>query len=266
MATSLFSEGPHAPVQFNRCSDASGARGELALLVSVRNLAEAADAADAGAMLLDFKEPRLGALAPVEPSLWDQAAKWRDQRRDDIPLSAALGEAECAISIARRVPPSFAFAKPGTRGCGSVGQLQRLWASVRENLPATVRLVAVAYADAQDAMTSDAETVFLEAARCGIRHCLIDTYGKDGRSSLDHLDHPKLTRLSRLADDLGLWWALSGSLRQADLERLRARQIVPDCFGVRGDVCGNGRQSELEPARVALWRAKVDAFAGRTRR
>jgi uncharacterized protein (UPF0264 family) len=232
-----------------------GVRCKPKLLVSVRNLEEFRSVRDVGVDVIDLKEPRNGPLAPVDPSFWIDAAGALGQ--SPMPsrclLSAALGESAEARIVARNVPPSFSFAKVGPSGCTSRTLLRQTWREVREDLDDQVELVAVAYADSDHAKCLPPEQVFAEAAEAGFRLCLIDTYTKDGRSSLDHLGTMRLQRLGLLSGQLRMRWALAGSIGRTHLAQLAAQGIDPDFIGVRGDVCHRGRTGDLDPQQVQLW-------------
>ena len=98
-----------------------------------------------------------------------------------------------------------------------------------------------------------AEKILALAAETGIRRFLIDTYLKDGRSTVDHLDVDELAHLGHLAKTCGVWWALAGSLASEQVSLLRDREIHPDCFAVRGDVCVGGREGRLSTDRIRHW-------------
>ncbi len=210
-------------------------------MVSVRSESELLDAVRFDVDIVDFKEPAAGPLAPVNPQLWTRATEilccGPDTAVSPPKLSAALGERDQATEIAAFVPPEFSFAKAGPSGCTVPGDVTRLWTEVQERLDSRVELVAVAYADSNHAECIDPESVLRAAARYGIGRCLLDTFSKDGQSSLRHLGVDRLSRFAASADQLGLWWALAGSVTLADVALLLAAGIVPNCFAVRGDVC-----------------------------
>ena len=231
------------------------------LLVSVRSQAEMESVIDSGADIVDLKEPKAGPLAPTDPSLWEWAANRRKamDRADWPKFSAALGEPDEAVASASMLPGEFDFAKAGPSGCSDQNQLWRLWEQVRGRLDDRVELVAVAYADSQAAGCPEPETVFRLARQFGLRHCLLDTYRKDGRSSIEQLGWVSLRRLAETAESQNLWWALAGSIRRTDPRRLSRNGITPNCFGVRGDVCGGTREDGLQVEQVRAWRLKLNA-------
>ncbi len=223
------------------------------LLVSVRSLDEAITAAAAGVDVIDFKEPRLGPLTPVDASVWDAAAR----SLPDAVLSAALGESDTAVGLAGRVPVTFRFAKVGPSGMRIPSQLKRLWRELP--LPSRVELVPVAYADHDTAACVDVEQVLDCVIAAGRKRLLIDTFGKDGRSLTDHLTPERLVKLLGRARTAGIWIALAGSLCLEQVQQLKQQGIFADCWGVRGDVCvadadaARRRSGQLDAARVERW-------------
>jgi uncharacterized protein (UPF0264 family) len=240
------------------------------LLVSVRSEEEFNDAWIAGVPIIDWKEPRRGPLAPAAPELWRWAASSieapspADGERSPLSgyvsrLSAALGESDQACRVARSLPPVFSFGKAGPSGCESEHALKKLWSDVRAALDRSITLVAVAYADHQAARCPPVDQVFRLASDLGIQHCLLDTFQKDGRSTIDHLGLKRLRELQSLVESHRLWWALAGSLRVDDVDRLGQHGIAPHCFGVRGDVCDGDRNGRLSAARIATWQSTLNA-------
>jgi uncharacterized protein (UPF0264 family) len=240
------------------------ARATPKLLVSVRDFDEIADALVGGADIVDLKEPRRGPLAPAAVDLWRQAASlWdaADSGPPRPPLSAALGEQEEAARLAERLPSAFAFAKAGPSRCETLSKVGNLWAETRQSLDDRIELVAVAYADWKNAQCADPELIVRAAVDAGFERCLIDTYEKDGRSTLDHLGISGLMRLAETARQGGLWWALAGSIRADHVRQLWQHDLLPDCFGVRGDVCEQGRTGRLCPERVKRWKSSLSVHS-----
>lgn len=226
------------------------------LLVSVRSLAEARDVATLPVAVLDLKEPDRGPLGACDPDLWHRC---QAQCRFDGAWSAALGESASALELAGEVPPEFAFAKAGPSGLGSPAAIAAMWAEVRQRLPPTVHLVAVAYADFSAADSLPPEQVLAEAARHAIQTLLIDTFTKDGRSSIDHLGTDRLRSLVAQARRRNCDVVLAGGVTSATLPvfvAIGARRI-----GVRGGVCRGDRRSEIDSAEVARWANRLRELA-----
>lgn len=229
------------------------------LLVSVRDLAEWDDAIAAEVDIVDLKEPRRGALAAADPMLWAQVAVRAQSLGRGTLISAALGETSEAKRVARLLPPEFTFAKVGPSGCDCPRQMRETWRQVEDRLAHPIELVGVAYCDAEAAGCLSPEEVFRLAAAAGLRRCLIDTYRKDGRSSVDLLGLDRLRGLEKIALAEGLWWALAGSIKSSSISTLCRGNIHPDCLGVRGDVCEHGRAGRLSPDRVTQWQQTLEA-------
>jgi uncharacterized protein (UPF0264 family) len=225
------------------------------LLISVRDLAEFRSLLGAGVDVIDLKEPRAGALSPTDSRLWRQVAQEWSQRAGSTTsfLSAALGESAEALAVAQLLPAEFHFAKAGPSRCRTQADLVKLWRDVRGRLDPAVELVAVAYADYDEAECPPPEEVLKAAAEFGLRRCLLDTFTKDARSSIERLGLAKLRSFGELAKQLELWWALAGSIREQEIGRLLASEIVPNCVGVRGDVCDRSREGKMRLERVQSW-------------
>lgn len=229
------------------------------LLVSVRSLAEAKLASQSNISILDVKEPSDGPLAPAGKEVWERIAEFNAGR---IPLSAALGEFHQGIEVAAAVPKQFRFAKVGPSGSLSIENLHGRWQEIRSRLSPDIELVAVAYADHRAASCPAPDEVFGLAAKIGLKTWLVDTFEKDGKSTLDHLSGTELLSISAFAKQYGAKWVLAGSMRIEMLEGIRLAKICPDLFGVRGDVCMESRGSELSVQRIGRWLARLQSLAG----
>ncbi len=242
-----------------------------AWLVSVRSVPESLLAAEYPVDIIDFKEPNHGALAPVDPAIWHQAVAAFESLHDRTlsdqvaitkrpRLSAALGEREDMMQVASAVPPRFTFAKVGPHRCDSATRLKQLWCQTQRQLPDCVELVAVAYADHVEAECLTPEEIFDIASDFGIKRCLIDTFRKDGRSTIDVLGIDRLAPLSFTTQQRQRWWALAGSITLNQITQLSSAQIEPDCIGVRGDVCDQSRTSSLSRERMQHWSSVVSQY------
>jgi uncharacterized protein (UPF0264 family) len=208
------------------------------LLVSVRSVEEAEAALAGGADLIDVKEPARGSLGRADAATIAAIVGQVARRR---PVSAALGEL-----IETPSPPDceqLAFAKWGLAGCGRRpgwrAELRIVGDLLRHKAP-TCALVAVAYADWQQAQAPPPHEVaeFASANPCGA--FLLDTWRKDGRTLLDWLPPAEVAALSQTCRQAGVRVALAGSLGPQEMLALRA--ATPDWFAVRGAVCQGGRR------------------------
>jgi uncharacterized protein (UPF0264 family) len=227
------------------------------LLVSVRSEAELITiAASECVSIVDLKEPANGPLAPASVDLWHTAADLIAKAPAIQPaaiktqalsaaLSAALGEFEEAMACAADLPAQFSFAKMGASNCDHPKQLHDRWSRISRQLPSGPELVAVAYADFQAAKSLPPQTVLETAIDHGLRRILIDTFRKDGRSSIHHLGIDAIKQFASTAAQSRMWWSLAGSISLQQIDLIAANQLHPDCIGIRTAACIGARTSEV---------------------
>jgi uncharacterized protein (UPF0264 family) len=152
----------------------------------------------------------------------------------------------------------------GPSGANDEDLLGQRWRSVQSRLPEKVELVAVAYADDRSASSIAAQRVFELASRSGIGRVLVDTFDKSGPGVVEELGIETLVQLGVQARRSRLWWAIAGKLnlqqwvavREAFLQSGRPTGL-PDCVGVRGDVCGQNRTGAICPKRLQAWSSAI---------
>lgn len=234
-------------------------------LVSVRDLSEAKVVANYGVDIVDLKEPSKGPLSPVSAAVWKQTVDWTAECSTPIPLSAALGEFDQAIEIAAEVPSGFSFAKMGASDAPDEGCLGQRWRRVKSRLPEKVELVAVAYADHRSASSIAVQRVFALASRLGISRVLIDTFDKSGPGVFEELGIETIIQLGIQARRSRLWWAIAGKLNLLQWGEVREAFVqsgrptdLPDCVGVRGDVCTGNRAGAICPNRLQAWSSAIE--------
>jgi uncharacterized protein (UPF0264 family) len=234
----------------------------MQLLVSVRDTREARSALAGGADVIDAKDPRRGALGPVSPHRLAAIAAAVAGTR---PLSAALGDAEGELAVARAAAAAaragVAFVKVGLAGVASEAHALALARAARH---ATAEghhaaLVLVAYADWQCGKSLAPDQVVAVAAAAGAAGVLLDTARKT--APLFAIAPRELVG-AWVADAhaAGLFAALAGGLSGADFPAVEA--LGADVVGVRGAACIGGRTGRITAARVAALRALTGAPAG----
>ena len=238
----------------------------MRLLISVTDAVEAADAAAAGADIIDVKDPAAGSLG-LAPADWVRAI--RAVTPPHLPVSAALGDGPFepdAVARAARVLSECgaAYVKVGLRGTAALAAVEALRA-VRRGLPPGTGLIAVGFADSARARCPEPAALPALSAAAGADGCLIDTAVKDGRALLDWLDEAALRALVAECRARQLLCGLAGSLRAADLPRIAA--VGPDIAGFRGAACSGDRVTgRVSRDRVAaLARAMIRAHRLRWR-
>jgi dihydroneopterin aldolase len=216
------------------------------LLASVTGPTEALLALDAGADIIDCKQPAQGALGALpEPVIRATIAAVRDRR----PVSATVGD----------LPTHPEELVPAVRNVGATGVhyvklglfhstgIDGLLAALKP-LANRYRLIAVLFADRSPRLE-----IVPELAAAGFAGMMLDTAGKDGRTLLDHADPQSLRRFVDLAHRQGLLCGLAGSLGVEQIAPLAA--LGPDYLGFRGALCEQGRTSCLSQAACARVRA-----------
>jgi len=227
------------------------------LLVSVRSAAEAQFALAGGADVIDVKEPRRGSLGRASPEVWTDVAQAIAGAR---PLSAALGELSDLgqpEAPARDFPrwrsglSGYSFAKLGLSRCAAMPDWINRWQAALAALPGETLPVAVAYADHRAAESPSPSEVCAVGQRLGCAALLVDTYDKTRGDVFDVIDFDVLSSVFQQAWQSGMTTVLAGSLR---LERLeKALSLQPDLIAVRGAVCRESRQGELDVSLVKTW-------------
>jgi (5-formylfuran-3-yl)methyl phosphate synthase len=229
------------------------------LLVSVVDADEARIAADAGADIVDVKNPAEGALGAPSPAV---IAAVRAAVPAALPVSAAIGDmpnlpGTAALAALGAAASGAAFVKAGLWGVSTEAEAVALLRAIAGAVPdATV--VAAAYADARRVAHAPLAPELLPrvARAAGIGVCLLDTAVKDGRGLLNWLSPDQLSALVAEAHDAGMEFALAGALRAEDLPIVR--ETGADIAGVRSAACtDSARSGPLDAARVRALRAAV---------
>lgn len=204
------------------------------MLASVADLAEMEIAISGGADIIDFKDPKAGALGAVARDIVHQAVKAVAGRRTtsavlgDLPMDPGTIRAnaeEMAATGVDYVKVGF-FPSPNAVIC----------AGALAAVAARTKLIAVLFADREpDFGLLD---VF---ARHGLHGVMIDTADKTRGRLLDHLPPERIPAFVDRARSLGLKVGLSGSLEAPDIPRLLP--FTPDFLGFRGALCGRSRRT-----------------------
>lgn len=236
------------------------------LLVSVRSAEESSVVlANREVSVIDLKEPKFGSLGPPQFDVATEFSQRLDASHGRELLygtSIALGEAvdgapwpQESAADAKSLLSRFDFAKFGLSGLAGDDDWVRSWRQAFSVVPESVTRVAVAYADWIIAGSPAPEEVLRAAPNVGAKILLIDTFDKTAGSLLDHLSRQQIESLTAKARESDLKIALAGSLsiRQADELFGMAHFLA-----VRGAVCGQGRDSQIDPSRL---RQLTDAMA-----
>lgn len=210
------------------------------LLISVRNVQEAQDAARAGADLIDIKEPSAGSLGAA---MTTEITNICDCMCPHYPVSAAFGE-WADFDTRTLIDPRLQLVKWGLSGLR--GQLATVYPNMRAI--AGTRAVLVLYADDVAAQSPTIAECLALRQHLPINTVLIDTYRKDGRGLLDHLSRQDLQSFISEMRKNGTQVALAGSLQLRDIPRLLPLQ--PDWLAFRGAACDGGREASISLDKV----------------
>jgi uncharacterized protein (UPF0264 family) len=167
------------------------------------------------------------------------------------PVSAACGE-WCQTGGEGAPVEVLSYVKWGFAGLGrsGPGALAGVAATLNRHRQARpgCGIVTTAYADWARAHAPAAAAVcsFACAGRWG--PFLLDTWGKDGSTLLDHLPLAQIAALAERCRAAGIPVALAGSLGQDQMRVLLP--VRPDWFAVRGAVCKGGRLGEVDEQKV----------------
>jgi (5-formylfuran-3-yl)methyl phosphate synthase len=223
------------------------------MLASVRSAEEALFALQAGADLIDAKDPSHGTLGSVSPDTLRAIVAAVAGRR---PVSATVGDLPLELE-----PLSAALRLAATCGADfvKVGIFEKDFPLRQLQLlpPAApgVRLVAVLFADRSPPLQ-----VAAPLATAGWHGVMLDTAGKFAGGLRDWTDEDWLADFVRQARAAGLLVGLAGSLRDDDVRPLAA--LAPDYLGFRGALCAEARRDAcLDPGRVRAIRALLDRAA-----
>jgi len=233
----------------------------MRLLVSVRNVEEALDAARGGADFIDLKEPGQGALGGLPaPAIGEIVDALRGEGIR-LPVSATIGD--LPMNHPGRLDEMLArvhavgacgvdYVKVGIEP-GAEGSVA--WQALE--LLATCGLAVV------PVFLADRGLDFAQlrhAGRLGFPAIMADTADKLAGSLLDAVPAEELRRFVKEVRAAGALVGLAGALRATDAAALA--ELMPDFAGFRTAVCQGSRAAALDSRRVrALAAAMREAVA-----
>ena len=216
----------------------------IGLLVSVRNADEARVALAGGADVIDVKEPNRGSLGAADVEVVAAVVAAVGER---VPISVAAGELlEASHSLIGLA--GVKYCKIGLAGCQACADWPARWRSAIRQWPASVRPVAVVYADWKLADAPSPENVLAEAVAVGCPVLLVDTWDKSRGTLFDHWPAQDVARFCRRVREAEIAVVLAGSLQGEILQAAIACR--PDLIAVRGAVCAGGRTGTISEERV----------------
>jgi uncharacterized protein (UPF0264 family) len=234
------------------------------VLVSVRTVAEALVAAQAGVDFIDLKEPRAGALGALPVEAVREIVGILRSSAPHIPISATVGDIELAHgpSSMQSLPQSIQRALSVARAIAACGvDLVKIGVPGGE----ATRDAALAWLGAMRAaihhqtigapvlpvLLADAgiDTAVLQAACQGpFAGIMLDTAAKRSGSLFDCMTVSDLQDFITTARRAGRMAGLAGALRMQHMGLLRT--LAPDFAGFRSAVCAGDRTDELQQVLV----------------
>ncbi len=223
----------------------------MRMLVSVRDVAEALAAAQAGADFIDLKDPADGALGGLGAERIAPIVAAMRAQHPALPISATIGDmAPSQIDeVLRRVAEVAAcgvdYVKVGV-GPGPGGQalLTALAACEAQVVPVLLADAGVDMALVEAALTLGAFPALM-----------LDTADKGAGSLIERLAPAALFGFVAALRRNDCLSGLAGALRAVDVPALR--EIAPDFAGFRSAVCAGARDGVLDPVRVRALRARL---------
>ncbi len=234
--------------QVDSCrADSRPTLGNVKLLVSVRNAAEALEAVAGGADIIDVKEPERGPLGPANARVLQSVI---DAVAGRCPVTAAAGElADWRGWLwPRRLLRQLTLVKVGLAGVAG-SDFQVPLCAAQQALPSASSLVAVAYADNEQASAPLPEHLVPVAAVTAAKWVMIDTCTKNGKPLFQRLGQERVACFVRQAKEAGLQVALAGQLCVDSLPA--AASLGADVVGVRGAACRGDRLGSIDRGAVA---------------
>ncbi len=220
--------------------------GKTGLLVSVRNVTEAACALNGGADVIDVKEPNHGALGAASIGTITAIVESVGGR---VPVSAACGELTDPNTFACEDLPPISFAKLGLAGCDSISDWRTRFSETWQRLPETIGRVAVAYGDWKNCGAPPPEEVILAGVENECSYVLLDTNCKT-QCLFDYCTEKQLDEWSKLTKTHNMRLVVAGSIRKEQFPLIVDRW-TPEYVAVRGAACTGGRNSSVSESLVS---------------
>ena len=220
-------------------------------LASVNCLEEADIAFQAGADVIDLKEPARGVLGAVPISTLREVVRFIARRSL---VSATVGDLSGDPEVASEAVAEVAATGVDIVKVGLFDKENRIafFQALAAQAQSGARLVVVLFADREP----EPETVLVAIAEGGLMGVMLDTVDKQGRSLRDCCTDLQLAAFVRRGKELGLVTGLAGSLRNEDIEPLL--HLGPDYLGFRGALCsGRSRHQAIDLMAVRAIRQRI---------
>ncbi|MET0069249.1 MAG: (5-formylfuran-3-yl)methyl phosphate synthase [Candidatus Thiodiazotropha sp.] len=226
------------------------------MLASVVDERELELAIDAGADIIDLKNPRTGALGALPlAQIHNLVARCAGR----CPVSATVGDLpaeplQLASAIRQTAECGVDYVKVGFFSNHKLTVCLQAVAELCREYP----VVAVLFADLDPPLDR-----LGEFAAAGFRGVMLDTAGKGGGGLLERIELARLRGFVEEVRSLGMLNGLAGSLQQRDIPRLVP--LAPDYLGFRGALCERSeRTARIAPHRLLEVRDALTRSSGMT--
>lgn len=232
---------------------------DLLLLISPINTAEAHEAIEGGADIIDVKNPKEGSLGANFPWVIKNI---REMTPEDMLVSATLGDVPYkpgTVSLAAlgAAVSGADYIKVGLYGTKNYGEALEVMKNVVKTVneySADIIVVASGYADAHRIGALDPMEIPKVAADAGADLAMMDTAVKDGKTLFDFMSEEKIARFNNEIHNYGLKSALAGSVKKEQLQTLY--NLDTDVVGIRGAACVGGDRNLGKIHRSAVMELK----------
>lgn len=215
----------------------------MKVLISVTSPSEAIEALIGGADIVDVKDPTKGSLGPPDTTIISSIIRSiRDVPHINIATSVALGDDPTKHQVKEMAfiaeELAIDYAKTGSLGLRSISDAVKAYRDLEVSAE-NINLVAVAYADYRVVNCLSPIDVLRAAYLSDFEVFMIDTLIKNGMSTFDYLSVDEIVKIRELAHEMGLLFALAGSLKLSHVEVVQ--KVKPDIVGFRAAACGGDR-------------------------
>ncbi len=235
----------------------------MKVLVSPMNRAEAVEALEGGADIIDVKNPAEGSLGANFPWVIREIAELVKARGREIsattgdlpfkPGTASLAALGAAVAGADYIKVGLY----GVRNKSEAAEMTKAVVRAVKDYDAGRRVVIAGYADHYRISAVSPLELPEVVANFDADVVMVDTAIKDGSSLFDHMKLDDIQAFVDAAHEHGLLVALAGNLKWENIGVLK--QLGPDIIGVRTMVCESGRNSSIKRELVSRLMASVRA-------
>ena len=215
----------------------------MKILISPKNEAEAVEAVNGGADIIDVKNPSEGSLGANFPWV---IKRIREIVPRSIDISATLGDfphlpGSASLAALGAAVSGTNYIKIGLLGSKTFDNalflMENVTKAVKDYDP-LIKVVVAGYADHERANTLDPMVLPHIAERSGCDLIMVDTLIKDGKRLFDFMDIEACRSFVDRGHTYGLQVALAGSTKKEDVSTLT--ELGADVVGIRGAACSGG--------------------------